>query len=58
MPSEGNGYSLAGPVLEVGLGLDGQTLCLGGVNLLLDWMVQSDEGEFDKRSGASGVELG
>jgi hypothetical protein len=58
MPSEGNGCSLAGPVLEVGLGLDGQTLCLSGVNLQLDWIVQSDEGEVDKWAGVSGVGLG
>lgn len=43
MPSEGTGYSVAGPVLELGLGLDGQALCFLGVNLLLVRMLQSDE---------------
>ena len=58
MPSEGAGYCLAGPVLEVGLGLDGQTLCLVGVDLQLVRMIRSDEREVDKWSGRVGSGVG
>lgn len=39
---------MAGPVLEFGLGLDGQTLCFVGVDLLPVQKLQSDERGGDK----------